>query len=72
MGPLLAPFVVTTAVNGPALVGATESVTVSRFVLVATTLCTTAPSLSTTALLADVESKPTPLMRSVVAEAAGW
>jgi hypothetical protein len=70
-GALLAPFVVTTAVNAPALVGAVESVTVSKLVLVATTPDTTAPLLSTTVLLLDVVSKPTPLMRIVVAEAAG-
>ncbi len=67
--PLLCEFVVTTAVNDPAVAGLVENVTVSR-VAVAVVTVPTAPLLNTTVLLAAVGLKPKPAMVMVAALAA--
>jgi hypothetical protein len=59
--PLLTLFVVTTAVRLPAVSGRVERVTVSD-VAVASVTVPTAPLLKTTVLLAEVVSKPKPLI----------
>ena len=63
--PLLRLFVVTIAVRLPADVGLSESVTL-REVGVAAVTVPTAPPLRTTVLFAEIESKPNPLIVSVV------
>ncbi len=66
--PLLAEFVVTTAVKLPAAVGLVVRLTV-KVVSVALVTFPTAPLLNVTRLFAAVGSKPTPLIVSVVASA---
>ena len=68
--PLLRPFVVTTAVKLPVVVGCVVNVMVNCVGDAAVTL-PTAPRLKVTALLPGVGSKPNPLMTSIV-EFAIW
>lgn len=62
--PLLIPFVVTTAVKGPAVAGNVVNVT-ERVEAVAESTVPTAPLLNVTVLLEAVVSKPIPLIVSV-------
>lgn len=64
--PLLMPFVVTTAVRLPVVLGNVERVTVNS-VLVADVTVPTALRLKTTALFAAVVSNPVPVMVTEVA-----
>lgn len=63
--PLLMPFVVTMAVNGPAVAGKVVKV-IERLVAVAVLTVPTAPLLNVTVLFAAVVSKPIPLIVRVL------
>ena len=67
--PLPTPLLVTTAVNGPAVNGLVEKVTVSD-VLVPLSTVPTAPLLKTTVLLPGVVANPNPSITTVLTFAA--